>query len=163
MVRVKYCSHPRAPVNSPDASPMASEDVVNISSDVREPSLERIDSATAQMEHVASAEVPSDQEEDSDHSGSEDFGSSGNTSNNAGCVKVGADAALHGISFDFGCSKVMKDHILALESFHYFLKGYAHTPELESVLATNEDEAVVFEDLFIAGLRLPSLINTRVA
>jgi hypothetical protein len=84
---------------------MASEDVVNISGDVREPLLERIDSATTQMEHVASAEVPSDQEEDSDGSGSEDFGFSGNTSDSAGRVKVGADDALHNsslISFDFG-------------------------------------------------------------
>jgi hypothetical protein len=150
-------------MNLPDASPMASEDVVNISGDVREPLLERIDSATTQMEHVAFAEVPSDQEEDSDGSGSEDLGSSGNTSDSADRVKVGAGAALHGISFDFGCSKVTKDRILELESFHYFPKGYAHAPELESVPALNEDEAVVFEDLFIAGLRLRSLINTQVA
>jgi hypothetical protein len=43
-----------------------------------------------------------------------------------------------------------------LECFaHYFLKGYARAPDAESVPDPHENEMVVFEDFFAAGLHMP--------
>jgi hypothetical protein len=38
---------------------------------------------------------------------------------------------------------------------HYFPKGYDRPPGVEFVPDPREKEAVVFEDFFIAGLRMP--------
>jgi hypothetical protein len=41
-------------------------------------------------------------------------------------LKIGADAALAGVSYDFGQSTVMRAHVMALKSFTlYILKGFA--------------------------------------
>jgi hypothetical protein len=77
-------------------------------------------------------------------------------SDNGGRVKIGAKVALAGISYDVGKSGVTKAHIDSLESFaHYFLKGYGRAHGAESVPNPHEDKAVVFEDFFAAGLRMP--------
>jgi hypothetical protein len=92
--------------------------------------------------------------EESDASG--DTGNSGITSDNGGHAKIGVDAALAGIILNFGWSKVTKGRILDLErSSHAFPKGSTRPPNIESVLAPNEDEAVVFKDFFAAGLHIP--------
>jgi hypothetical protein len=71
-------------------------------------------------------------------------------------VKIGVEAALVGMSYDFGQSTLTKAHVMSLKSFAcYFLKGFARSPSAESVLDPWENEAVVFEDFFIAGLRIP--------
>jgi hypothetical protein len=52
--------------------------------------------------------------------------------------------------------KVTRGHILDLEnSFCFFLKGFAQPLGVESVPIPKENEAVVFDDFFIAGLRIP--------
>jgi hypothetical protein len=71
-------------------------------------------------------------------------------------VKIGAEDALAGISYDFGQSTITKAHIESLKSFaHYFLKGYGRPSGAESVLDPHENEAVVFKDFFTTGLRVP--------
>jgi hypothetical protein len=40
-------------------------------------------------------------------------------------------------------------------SVRYFLKGFARPPDMESVLDPKENKAVVFEDFFVASLRIP--------
>jgi hypothetical protein len=71
-------------------------------------------------------------------------------------VKIGAGAALAGMSFDFVWSKVMRSCVLGLESSsRFFPQGFAQPPGIESVPVPKGDEAVVFEDFFVAGLRKP--------
>jgi hypothetical protein len=71
-------------------------------------------------------------------------------------VKARAEVALAIMSYYFDLSKVMRRHISDLEnSFHFFLKGFAQPPGIESVLVPKENEAVVFEDFFVAGLCIP--------
>jgi hypothetical protein len=71
-------------------------------------------------------------------------------------VKIGVDAALAGMSYDFGQSKVTKARITSLESSTlYFLKGFARPDGAESTLDTRENEVVVFEDFFAASLDIP--------
>jgi hypothetical protein len=71
-------------------------------------------------------------------------------------MKVGAVAALAGISYDFGLSTVTRTRIRSLESYNrYFPKGYGQPPGAESVPNPRADETVVFEDFFAAGLRMP--------
>jgi hypothetical protein len=40
-------------------------------------------------------------------------------------------------------------------SARYFPKGFARLPSVESVPDPKENEAIVFEDFFVAGLRIP--------
>jgi hypothetical protein len=71
-------------------------------------------------------------------------------------VKIGAEAALAGVSYDFGQSTVMRAHVTALESFaHYFLKGFARPLGIESVPDPRQNEAVVFDDFFTVSLCIP--------
>jgi hypothetical protein len=116
-----------------------------------------LDATLGDEEPIASTEVTSEPDarsEESDASG--DTGNSGDASDNGGRVKIGADAALAGISFDFGRSKVTKGHISDFESSsRFFPKGFARPLGIESVPVPNKDEAVVFEDFFAAGLHIP--------
>jgi hypothetical protein len=71
-------------------------------------------------------------------------------------VKIGVEAALAGMSYDFGQSKVTRARITSLKNFaRYFLKLFAQTPSVESVPDPAENEAVVFKDFFIDSLRIP--------
>jgi hypothetical protein len=71
-------------------------------------------------------------------------------------VKIGAEADLAGVSYDFGQSTVMKACVTALGSFaHNFRKGFARPPGIESVLDPQEKEPIVFEDFLAPGLRIP--------
>jgi hypothetical protein len=38
---------------------------------------------------------------------------------------------------------------------HYFPKGYSRAPDVEFVPVPRADEAILFEDFFITGLRMP--------
>jgi hypothetical protein len=85
-----------------------------------------------------------------------DINDSGNASDDGSRVKIGAEATLASVSYDFGRSTVARARITSLEnSTHYFLEGFAWAPDMESVPDPKENEAVVFEDFFIAGLRIP--------
>jgi hypothetical protein len=108
-------------------------------------------------EQVVSAEAASEQCVGSDgenpFDGSND---SENTSDSGGHVKIGAEAALASMSYDFGQSTMMKARVTYLKSFaRYFLKGFSQPPDTESILDPRENEVVVFEDFFAAGLRIP--------
>jgi hypothetical protein len=51
---------------------------------------------------------------------------------------------------------MMKTRLVSLRSSgHYFSKGYGGRPGAESVPESRPDEAIVFKDLFTAGLRIP--------
>jgi hypothetical protein len=84
-----------------------------------------------------------------DDNASDDTGDSGNASYNDSRVKIGVEAALAGMSYDFGRSKVMRGRISDLQnSFCFFLKGFARPPGVETIPVPKENEAVVFEDFF---------------
>jgi hypothetical protein len=108
-------------------------------------------------EQVVSAEAASEQCVGSDgENPSDGSNDSENTSDSGGHVKIGAEAALASMSYDFGQSTMMKAHVTSLESFaRYFLKGFSRPPDTEFVPDPRENEAVVFEDFFAADLRIP--------
>jgi hypothetical protein len=69
-------------------------------------------------------------------------------------AKVATAAA--GIAFDFGLSNVGKACITSLETCAcYFPKGYCKASGTKTVSESRANEAVVFEDLLTAGLRMP--------
>jgi hypothetical protein len=66
-------------------------------------------------------------------------------------------------SYDFGASFVTVGRIRQLESLWYFAKNSAHEPRNEIVPEPNDDEVVVFEECFAAGLpMLPHLVFTKI-
>jgi hypothetical protein len=70
-------------------------------------------------------------------------------------MKVAVAAALAGISYGFGPSNITKTQLGMMESYaHYFPKGYSQPPGIESVPEPRANEAVIFEDFFIVGLRM---------
>jgi hypothetical protein len=71
-------------------------------------------------------------------------------------LKVTAAAALADITFDFGQSTMMRTCLASLgNNDHYFIEGYARPPGVEYVPDPQPDEAVMFEDFFTVGLRMP--------
>jgi hypothetical protein len=107
--------------------------------------------ATSEQGARSDGENPSDGSSDSE-----------NASDSSGRLKIGAEAALVSVSYDFRQSVVMRTCVTALESFtHYFLKGFAQPPGPESVPDPQENEAVVFEGFLACGLRLPHDSQTR--
>jgi hypothetical protein len=55
----------------------------------------------------------------------------------------------------FGLSTITVGKIKEMEERGYFLEGKGRAPGAETVLEPNSDEAVIFEDFYIAGLRMP--------
>jgi hypothetical protein len=157
MVQIKFCSRPCIPTTSSTPSSMASEDAANVSVGHKESSTERLDVTLGDEEHVVWIEVTSEPDARSEESNaSGDTGDSGDALDNGGCVKIPTDAALAGISFDFGQLKVTKGHISDLKSSsRFFPIGFARPPSIESIPIPSEDEVVVFEDFFAARLRIP--------
>jgi hypothetical protein len=85
-----------------------------------------------------------------------DISDSRNASDDGSRVKIGAEAALASVSYDFRQSIGTRARITSLKnSAHYFLKGFARPPDIESILDPKENEVVVFKDFFITGLRIP--------
>jgi hypothetical protein len=123
MVCIKFSARPRILVVSPSISPMASKNVGIVSTEHKESSTERLDTSFAKKEHVGSTEITSKPDAQFDEiEASDDTGDSGNASDNGGRVKVGAEAALAGMSFDFGQSKVMRGRVLDLVSSSRFFR-----------------------------------------
>jgi hypothetical protein len=119
-------------------------------------STEQLDMSLVDDQVLALTEATSEQDAASNEENpSEDTGDNGNASDNDSRVKIGVVAALAGVSYDFRQPKLTRAHITSLKnSAHYFLKGFARSPDVESVLDHKENEAVVFEDFFIASLRI---------
>jgi hypothetical protein len=136
---------------------MASEVAAAVSTEHRESSAEQSDASLADDQVVTSMEVTSDQDASGDEENpSGETGDRGIASDNGGHVKIGAEATLASMSYDFGQSKLTRAHITSLEnSARYCSKGFARSPGVESVPIPKENEAVVFEDFFVAGLHIP--------
>jgi hypothetical protein len=86
-------------------------------------------------------------------------GGSNDTSSESGSskrAKVAMANVATKITFDFGVSNVGKTRVVAMESHtRYFLKGYCWAPDAETVPTPRANEAVMFKDLFVAGLHMP--------
>jgi hypothetical protein len=109
MVHIKFFAHPCVPAVSPRPSPMASKDVGIVFAEHKESSTEWLDATLVNEEPMASTEVTSEQDDGSNERNiSDDTNDSGNALDNGGHVKIGAEATLAGMSFDFGWSKVSK-------------------------------------------------------
>jgi hypothetical protein len=130
---------------------MASED------EHRESSVEQPKTSLADEQVVVLVEAASEQGVGSDgENPPDDSSDSENASDSGGHVKIGVEVALAGMSYDFGQLTMMKAHVTSLESFAcYFPKGFAQPPSAEPVPDPQENEAIVFEDFFIAGLCIP--------
>jgi hypothetical protein len=120
-------------------------------------SVEQPDTSLADDRVLTSTEATSEQDVASDEENpSGDMDNSGNASDDGSRVIIGAEAARAGVSYDFRQSKVTRAHITSLKnSAHYFPKGFARLPDVESVPDPKENEAIVFKDFFVACLRIP--------
>jgi hypothetical protein len=56
----------------------------------------------------------------------------------------------------FGMSTITVGKIKEMEEKRYFTKDEAHAPGAETVPEPRDDEAMVYEDFFVAGLRMPT-------
>jgi hypothetical protein len=157
MVRVKFTARMRTPTVSPKFGSVASDEAFEASTEHREISTKQLEEFQGGQQVVVSAEAASERGAGSDQEN--EFGGSGDdetASDNGGHVKIEAEAALADISYDFGESGITKARITSLENIaHYFSKGYGRAPGAELVPDPHENEAVVFEDFFPAGLRMP--------
>jgi hypothetical protein len=89
-------------------------------------------------------------------SSSSDASSSGATSDVAETeAEISVDPRKLVRSYEFGASSITVGRIRQMESLGYFAKGSAREPGEEIVPKPNSDEAVVFEEFFAAGLRMP--------
>jgi hypothetical protein len=129
MVRIKFTARPRSPVVSASHSPMASKGVADVSTEHREFLMEQLDTSLTNEQPVALMEVTSEPDVGSDESNVfDDTDKSGNVSDNGGHVKIGVEAALAGMCFDFGRLKVTKGRISDLKnSSHFFSKRVCPT------------------------------------
>jgi hypothetical protein len=136
---------------------MALESAVDISIEHRQSLADRPDTSPADKQTNILTEATSERDVRSgEKNASDDTGDSGNVSDNGGRMKLAAKAVLAGVSYDFGQSKVTRARISTLEnSFRFFSKGFARPPDVESVPDPKENEVVVFEDFFTAGLCIP--------
>jgi hypothetical protein len=136
---------------------MASEYAATIFTEQRESSAEQPDTSLVDEQFVTSTKATSEQDADSDEENpSGDTGDNSNISDNGGRVKIGAEAGLAGICYDFERSKITHARIASLEnSTRYFPIGFAQPAGIDSVPNPKENEVVVFEDFFTAGLRIP--------
>jgi hypothetical protein len=148
MVHIKFTARPQTPVVSPRFAPRASDD------DHRESSAEKSKASVDDEQVVVSTEAASEQGGGSDGDNPSDSSNgSENAYDSGGRLKVGAEAALASVSYDFRQSTVMRARVMTLESFtRYFLKGFARPSGAESIPDPRENEAVVFNDFFAAGL-----------
>jgi hypothetical protein len=58
-------------------------------------------------------------------------------------------------TYNFGASTITLGRIKEMEEKGYFVEGKARTPGVKTVSEAKEDEAVLYEDFFVAGLRMP--------
>jgi hypothetical protein len=105
---------------------MASDEMPDIFVWHKEASTYQREESLVDQQREASTEAASPFGAESDRERkSGDSGGSETASDNSGCMKVAAVAALVGISFNFGQSNITKPHIGSMESYaRYFPKGY---------------------------------------
>jgi hypothetical protein len=157
MVHIKFTARPRTPAVSPKFSSMASDEALIGSTRHKETSTKQVEESEGGQHVVISTEATLEQGAGSDQEiQSEGCGNGETTSYDGGLMKIGAKAALPGISYDFGQSTITRACLASLEGVtHYFLKGYAQPHGAKSIPNLHENEMVVFEDFFTAGLRMP--------
>jgi hypothetical protein len=116
----------------------------------RESSTDQLDTTITDEQAIGSTEATSEWDATSkDDNESDDTSDSGNASDNGGHIKIGAEAVLASMSYDFGWSKVTRGRILDVKnSFHFLPKGFVRPRGVESVPVPKEKEAVGFEDFF---------------
>jgi hypothetical protein len=136
MVRIKFVAHPRTLVISPRFAPMASEGSGDASTGRRGSSAEQSETSLADDQALASMEATSEQDVGFvEENSSRDTSDSGNVSDDGSHVKIGAEATVADVSYDFGRLTVTRASITSLKNFaHYFSKGFARLPDMESVL-----------------------------
>jgi hypothetical protein len=157
MVCIKLTARPQTLVVSPMFASMVSNGAPKIFVLQREILTEQPEESLAGQQMVASMEAASEQDAESDReSQSSDSGDSETASNNSRRVKVAAAAALARISYNFRQSIIPKTCLGFPESnTRYFPKGYGRPLGMKSVPDPRVIEAMVFEDFFTAGLRIP--------
>jgi hypothetical protein len=114
---------------------MASEDSGDVSAGCRGSSTEQLDTSLPDDQVITSTEATSEQDVVSNEENPcGDTSDSGNASDNGIHVKIGAEAALVGVSYDFRQSTVTRASITSLKnSARYFPNGFARPPGMESV------------------------------
>jgi hypothetical protein len=125
---------------------MASKDSGDVSAGRRGSSAEQLDTSLADDQVLASTEATSEQDVASgEENPSGDTGDSRNAFDDSSRVKIGAEAALAGVSYDLGQSKITRARITFLKnSARYFSKGFARPPNVDSVPDPKENGVVVF-------------------
>jgi hypothetical protein len=157
MVCIEFTARSQTPVVSPKFSLMASDEAHEISAQPGENAANQAEESLVDQKVMASAEAASMHGNESDcESRFGDSGDNETASDNSGRLKVAVVAALAGISYDFGQSFATKTRLTSMESYaRYFPKEYCHPRGAESMSKPRANEVVVFEDFFIAGLRMP--------
>jgi hypothetical protein len=135
MVHIKFTARPQTPIVSPKFASMALEDDAEVSTEQREISAGRLEGSMAGEQVVTSPEAASEQGAGSDRDNQSEGSSDSETaSDNREHVKIEAEAALAGMSYDFGQSKITKACLMSLESFtRHFPKGCARPLGAESI------------------------------
>jgi hypothetical protein len=125
MVRIKFTTCPRTSAISPKFGSMAFDEAIKVSAEHRKVSTEQLEESQWDQQAMVSTKATLEQGARSDlEDPSRGFDNDETSSNNGGRLKIGAEAALAGISYDFRKSGVTKVLIASLESFaRYFLKG----------------------------------------
>jgi hypothetical protein len=126
MVRIKFTVRPKIHVVSSKPESMALDEVPKISAQQLDASMQQVEKSQSDQQKGALTETSSLCSADSDReSRSGDSGDSETASDNFGCLIVSVVAALAGISYDFGPSKVTKTRIGSIGSYaRYFPKVY---------------------------------------
>jgi hypothetical protein len=113
---------------------------------------EMVDAIEAEMEHVVEV-APTGGGEAPVASDDEGRISSGGESGNS--VDEDASDNENSRAYCFGGSTITQGRIKEMADKGYFMDGEARAPVEETIPEPNDDEAIVFEDFFMAGLRMP--------
>jgi hypothetical protein len=138
MVCIKHTARPINVSGPSEVESMASDEVLEKSTQHREASME----ATSSFNAESNCESRSSGSEHSD-----------TTSDDFGCLKVAVVAAAARITYDFGLSGVTKAHVRSMENYmRYFSEGYGWAPSVESLPEPCVNKAIFFEGSFTARL-----------
>jgi hypothetical protein len=67
----------------------------------------------------------------------------------------GASDNVNSQTYCFGASTITQGHIKGMVDKGYYVDGEVRVPKEQMIPEPNDDEAVVFKDFFVAGLRMP--------
>jgi hypothetical protein len=123
MVHIKFTSRPRTSIVSSKFASMALDNAPEVSTEQREISFEQPKDSLVNQRMIASTESASEQGAESNWASQSSGSSNDETASDEGeHVKVGAAAALAGISYDFGPSTLTRIRIGSLESYEGFFR-----------------------------------------